>query len=254
LIIQLERIHEEQRRTIEDIWKDFVKIRPLLLGYIFDILVGVMKKKRDGGIKMKSHPRMADFAEVAEIISRNMGNKENKFLEVYHRNIGLQTEQALEASPVAAALIEFMNSRTEWTGTTTELLNELEQVAELLKIKTKNNKEWPSAPNRLSRRINDIKTNLRQVGVVIERYANRKTNTRKIEIRKVSYLSPTSPEDVNQTQLSFDNSGDRNTIPLPVSPAARTENPDQNSSSGDTYDTGDTASKAPLSIHRLGNF
>jgi hypothetical protein len=30
------------------------------------------------------------------------------------------------------------------------LLNELEQVAEILKIKTKNNKEWPSAPNRLS--------------------------------------------------------------------------------------------------------
>jgi hypothetical protein len=31
LIIQLERIPEEQRRTIEDIWKDFEKIRPLLL-------------------------------------------------------------------------------------------------------------------------------------------------------------------------------------------------------------------------------
>jgi hypothetical protein len=150
LIIQLERIPEEQRRTIEDIWKEFEKIRPLLLGYIFDILVNVMKKKSEGGIKMKSHPRMADFAEVAEITSRNMGNIENKFLEAYHRNIGLQTEQALESSPVAATIIEFMNSRTEWTGTTTELLNELEQVAEILKIKTKNNKEWPSAPNRLS--------------------------------------------------------------------------------------------------------
>ena len=75
---------------------------------------------------------MADFAEVAEIISRNIGYRENKFLEVYHGDIGLQVEQALEVSPVAAALIEFMNLRTEWTGTTTELLNELEQVAEVL--------------------------------------------------------------------------------------------------------------------------
>jgi hypothetical protein len=240
LIIQLDRIPEEQRRTIEDIWRDFEKIRPLLLGYIFDLLVSVIKKKREGGIKMKSHPRMADFAEVAEIISRNMGNKENKFLEVYHRNIGLQTEQALEASPVAAALIEFMNSRTEWTGTTTELLDELEQVAELLKIKTKNNKEWPSAPNRLSRRINDIKTNLSQIGILIERFADSKTNTRRVEVRKLSYVSPASSEDVNQAQLGFVNSGDKNTMLLPISPAATTENPARNSGSGDTYDTGDT--------------
>ena len=220
---------------------------------IFDILVRVMKKKREGGIKLKSRPRMADFAEVREIISRNIGNKENMFLEVYHKNIGLQTEQALEASPVAATLIEFMNSRTEWMGTTTELLNELEQVAEALKIKTKNNKEWPSAPNRLSRRINDIKTNLRQIGIVIERYTNSKTNTRKIEIRKVSYLSPVSLEDVNQTRLTFENSGDKNTIPLPVSSGARTENPAQNSSSGYTCDNGDTIPTSSLTSHRLGN-
>jgi hypothetical protein len=252
LIIQLERISEEQRRTIEDIWKDFEKIRPLLLGYIFDILVRVMKKKSEGGIKMKSHPRMADFAEVAEIISRIMGNMENKFLEVYHRNIGLQTEQALESSPIAATIIEFMNSRTEWTGTTTELLNELEQVAEILKIKTKNNKEWPTAPNRLSRRINDIKTNLRQIGIVIERYTNSKTNTRIIDIRKVSYLSPVSPKDADQARFSFENSGDKNKIPLPVSPAARAENPARNSSSGDTCDTGDTIPTS-LTSHRLGN-
>jgi hypothetical protein len=253
LIIQLERIPEEQRRTIEDIWKDFEKIRPLLLGYICDILVRVMKKKSEGGIKISIHPRMADFAEVAEIISRNTGNRENKFLEVYHRNIGLQTEQALEASPVAVTLIEFMNSRTEWIGTTTELLNELEQVAEILKIKTKNNKEWPSAPNRLSRRINDIKTNLRQIGIVIDRYTDSKTNTRKIEIRKVSYFSPVSPEDGNQARFAVEYSGDTNTIPLSLSPAANDEIHPQNSSSGDTHDTGHTILGFPLSIHRIGS-
>jgi hypothetical protein len=153
---------------------------------------------------------------------------------------GLQTEQALEASPVAAALIELMNSRTEWTGTTTELLYELEQVAEVLKIKTKNNKEWPSAPNRLSRRINDIKTNLSQIGILIERFADSKTNTRRVEVRKLSYLSPISLEGVNQARLNFENSDDKNTISLPVSPAAKLEKRSQDSRPGDTYDAGDT--------------
>jgi hypothetical protein len=93
---------------------------------------------------------MADFAEVAEIISRCMGYPENKFLAAYYKNIGLQTQQALEASSVATAIIELMDSRTGWSGTATELLNELEAIAESLKIKTKNNRLWPSAPNSLS--------------------------------------------------------------------------------------------------------
>ena len=73
---------------------------------------------------------MADFAEVAEIISRCMGYQDNKFLTAYYKNIGLQTAQALEASPVATCIIKFIDSRNKWEGTATELLDELEQVAE----------------------------------------------------------------------------------------------------------------------------
>ena len=58
-----------------------------------------------------------------------MRNRNNKFLEAYYKNIGLQTEQALEASPVASYIIKFMDSRIEWNGTATELLDELEEVA-----------------------------------------------------------------------------------------------------------------------------
>ena len=122
---------------------------------------------------------MADFAEVAETISRCMGYPENKFLAAYYKNIDLQTQQALEASPVATAIMEFMNSRTGWEGTATELLNQLEEVADSLKIKTKSNTLWPSASNSLSRRLNEVKTNLREIGIIIERPVDTRTNTRK---------------------------------------------------------------------------
>jgi hypothetical protein len=55
---------------------------------------------------------MADFAEVAEIIACCMGYPDNKFLEAYYTNIGIQTEQVLEASPDATGIIKFMESRT----------------------------------------------------------------------------------------------------------------------------------------------
>jgi Bifunctional DNA primase/polymerase, N-terminal len=240
LIIKLERIVEERMRKIEDVWADFEKLRPQLLGYIFDILVKVMQKKNEGGIDLKMYPRMADFAEIAEIICRCMGYPENRFLDAYYRDIGLQTKQALEASPVATTIIEFMHSRTHWTGTATELLEELEYAAEILKIKTKNNRTWPTAPNRLSRKLNEIKTNLRQIGIVVERHTDSRTNMRKIEIRKVSYVSPVSPVAENQARFDLEYSGDNNTVPLDVSPAACHENHVQNDSTGDPYDPYDT--------------
>ncbi len=235
LIIQLERISEEKRRKIEDIWNHFKEIRQQLLGYIFDILVKVLEKKKQGGIELKGYPRMADFAEVAEIIARCMGYADNKFLAAYYTNIGLQTEQSLESSPITASIIKFMDSRTGWIGTATELLNELEEVAGSLKINTKNNRLWPSAPNSFSRRLNEVKTNLREVGITVERPVDTTTNTRKIEIQKIS------PEDPNQAQLQLENSGDIiGGIPIPpgISPPTNSENHAQNSSSGDTGDIG----------------
>jgi hypothetical protein len=200
---------------------------------------------------------MADFAEVAEIISRCMGYQDNKFLTAYYKNIGLQTAQALEASPVATAIMEFMNSRTKWEGTATELLNELEPFAESLKIKTKNNRLWPSAPNSLSRRLNEVKTNLREVGIIIERPVDTTTNTRKIEIRKISPEHPVSPEDPNQAQLQLENSGDIaggiDSISPDISPEENSQNHAQNSSSGDSGYTGDIIHTSPPPTYRLGH-
>ena len=99
-------------RKLEDLWQDFDNMKPQLLGYIFDILVKVLQiRKNQGGIELQGHPRMADFAEIAEIISRCMGYPENRFLDAYYKNIGLQTEEALEANPVGMTVRTFMDLR-----------------------------------------------------------------------------------------------------------------------------------------------
>ena len=179
---------------------------------------------------------MTDFAEVAEIIACCIGYPDNKFLESYYTNIGIQTEQVLEASPDATSIIKFMESRTGWIGTATELLNELEPVAESLKIKTKNNGLWPSAPNILSRKLNEIMTNLREIGITIERPIDTTNNTKRIEIRKISPEHPVSPEDSNQAQLQLENSGDitrnNNSISTDISLEENAGNQAQSEQSG----------------------
>ena len=56
--------------------------KPKLLGYIFDVLVKVLKyeKEHPQGLELEDYPRLADFAEVGEIVSRCMGNEK---MEVY---------------------------------------------------------------------------------------------------------------------------------------------------------------------------
>lgn len=116
---------------------------------------------------------------------------------------------------------------------------------------------WPKAPNILSRRLNEITTNLREVGIIIERQKDSSTNTILIEIRKISPECPVSPEDPNQAQLHLENPGDirrdNNSISPDISPAANSQNQEQNRSSGDPGYTGDIIhTSSPLPIHRLG--
>jgi hypothetical protein len=110
IIIELERIPREKQRRLEEIWAEFDSIKPELLGYIFDILVKVLQLKSNGGIadEIKGLPRMADFAEIGEIISRCMGYDNNKFIDAYYRNIDLQVEEAIAANPVGNAIIKLM--------------------------------------------------------------------------------------------------------------------------------------------------
>ena len=65
-----------------------------------------------------------------------------------------------------------IDSRTPplWKGTITELLDLLIKIAQdNLKIKTSNGRLWPQAPNSLSRRINLVKADLRNIGIVVEK-------------------------------------------------------------------------------------
>jgi hypothetical protein len=104
----LERIKEDKRQPIEDIVnikglnQELERIKPQLLGFIFDILCKVLKTiSTDGIIRPKELPRMADFALHGEIVARCLGYDENVFLNAFNENIKLQSDELLEVNPLA---------------------------------------------------------------------------------------------------------------------------------------------------------
>ena len=90
-------IPKGDRKRMRKIWNEFNTLKPQLLAYILDTLVKVLAWKRENPSVelLKELPRMADWAEWCEVISRCMGEEDNAFINAYTQNIELQTEEII---------------------------------------------------------------------------------------------------------------------------------------------------------------
>ena len=205
LIIQTETIPKGNQRRMKAIWKEFERIKPELLGYIFDVLTRIIKWKQDNkGVELvKEYPRMADWAEWCEIIAHCIGEKEGAFMKAYNENIDLQTQEVIEGSDIAIALQIFIQSRPDkkFDGTATVLLHELNKISMQNDIDIRN-RYWPKTANRLSRGLRILQRTLREIGIEIEWYkdTNTKNKTRKMKIEFLSSQSSDCPKEENRAQ------------------------------------------------------
>ena len=110
---------------------------------------------------------MADATEWGCAAARALGYTDEAFLDAYAKNVGRQTAGAIEASPVAQALIAFMKDRGGWCGLTSDLFAELKPVAESFNLDKE--KEYPRSPAWLWRRLKVVRPNLAVRGLFIER-------------------------------------------------------------------------------------
>lgn len=191
LVIKFKRIEEHARRKEEDIRKEFEKLRPLVLGHIFDTLVKVLqfREEHKGELILKNGlPRMADFAEWGEIISRCLGNDENEFIEAYDENRLDQNDEVIEASPVAESILLFMSERDQgsvWEGTPTKLHNVLTDIIDQIKPELRRSNLWPKGSNKLTSKINEVMPNLKEKGIDVITGEKNKEGNRIIRIEKL---------------------------------------------------------------------
>lgn len=166
ILLKLDRISEENRREEKGVLAGFDQVRPVILGAIFDSLSAAMKLR--DSIQLRRLPRMADFTRWGCAIALPLGYEQEDFLRVYYANIAEQHQEAISENPVAAAMRSFMEARPEgkWEGTMSELLDLLSEAASTEKIDT-TAREWPKAANILSRRLNEAKTNLTEIGITM---------------------------------------------------------------------------------------
>jgi hypothetical protein len=165
ILIGLERIDDDGRKTESDLWKEFEEVRPEFIAGLLDALSKAMKIYPT--IKGLDLPRMADFALWGCAVAEAIGWSREEFLKAYGENTALRNEEALENSLVARAIMSVAHKQKTWVGSASSLLADLEDEAAVLRINIKA-KRWPKAPNVLTRQINEIRPNLAEIGISIE--------------------------------------------------------------------------------------
>ena len=120
-------------------WAAFELERPLILGVLLDAVAKGLAELPC--TKLDRLPRMADFALWATACETALWPS-GTFWSAYCGNRDEAVDGVIDADPIASAVRAVMTTRTEWTGTASELLGALAETAgeRIAKAKT-----WPDS-------------------------------------------------------------------------------------------------------------
>jgi hypothetical protein len=236
LVVELERIPDKERKTEEDLWERFEVEHPKLLGALFDVLAKAIARKPS--LQLSRRPRLADWGEYAAAVYEVMGLGAETFLSDWDEIVKVQNRSTLDGSPVAQAVIKFMEGRESFEGSATELHKKLESVAEEIGVSVARDKAWPKSARWLWRRIQEVVPLLAAVGIEASRDRDEAGTT--IALRK----SPT--DDASNA------SRDEKRIDKPNT-AGNTDSTNASSNARVTSNASANASQNPAEIAHSGN-
>jgi hypothetical protein len=169
--------------------------RPLILGYIFDVIRRVIlryeKEKYDK--KIQTTHRLADFAILGEIIAQELGEKTGRFMEIFQDVVAEeQNTKAIENDSFAQILIQYILSKeytdadrkpiTKWETIPTSLHSELVNFARSKNYSIDGDWDFPHSAVALGKKLTKLKLPLLQAGIKIERKEDRASSRWMIEI------------------------------------------------------------------------
>lgn len=167
LILNLPRIADQNRRTEQQVYDQFERELPQILGALYTAVSAALQRLPNTTIA--GMPRMADFAVWATAAEPALGFSEGEFLRAYQGNRVDAVQETLEGDAVAVAILAFMEQqeqkgRQNWQGSCKELNPYLEAFVE---DGTKKSDAWPKTPRALSGRLRRLVTFLRESGIDI---------------------------------------------------------------------------------------
>jgi hypothetical protein len=161
--IELETITEDKRKRLSELWADFDASAGKILGALCKAAAHALRTHRK--VKLDRLPRMADFAVWATAAERGLGLPDGAFMAAYDANRAAANDVALESSPVASLIVAMVRAKGRWSGTATDLLDELTERAD---EQVRRAKWWPRTPRGVSGAVRRMAPNLRGAGIEVD--------------------------------------------------------------------------------------
>jgi hypothetical protein len=176
IFLTLGPITEQQRRPERELWHEFERNRPSILGALLDIAAHGLRTFPE--VRIRRWPRMADFAQWATACESAFAPP-GTFSRAYSENRRAARDGVLEADPVATHVRAIMARCSTWSGSSSDLLRAGAASAGL----PGSNGGWPNTPRALAGRLRRAQAFLRTLGIEIDFSRQGRSGTRTIRIR-----------------------------------------------------------------------
>lgn len=192
VILNVNRIPEEDRKSEKELWAEFDELKPQLLGALFTIVSHGLKKLPS--VKVDKLPRMADFAKWGYAVNNSVSTEvqsefgtnveHTSFQGILETNEEKRLQESLESDPVALAAIYASSYaighsfKGVWKGTITAFYNSFfpnpdnsfySEAPDIIRSVTKH-ELWPKNPSAMGRALRKSEGLLREFGVTLSFY------------------------------------------------------------------------------------
>ena len=185
IALTLPAIESKVRADEATLWWNFEAALPHLIGATLDILATALT--RLPLTTLPETPRMADFARWSTAAEPALGWAPGGFLQAFRCNQEASLEVGAESSPLTEPIRRLLADRSEWSGTSSDLLEHWNAGDP---DHTRVGRTWPRNPAKLANQLRRLVNPLRVQGISVEfsRAAGNK-RTRLISIRQVTTVT-----------------------------------------------------------------
>lgn len=169
LLIKLEAIPKDRRKTEREFWAEFEKDRTSIFSALINAVSLALKNIEN--TSLAEMPRMADFALWATAAETGLGLKKDEFIKAYTENREDAHSIVLEDSILAEVLQEFCTANAtdgKYSRPSVLLKDLLAELKDKAGEKRSADKQFPKSPKGLRNQLERINPNLREIGIFIK--------------------------------------------------------------------------------------
>ena len=141
-------------------WADFDAALPGLLGALYSLMADTLRHLPAVELPAENRPRLVDFVLLGMAMAQASGGSAQTFLDTFNKTRIDAVSRALDGSPVATAVLDFLDENPQGIqATMKDIFKRLEHYKPL------GAEAWPRTPKGLGDALRRAATALRQLGI-----------------------------------------------------------------------------------------